>query len=147
MAAGNWLVYDQAKLNFGEAAFNLATGTYVLVLCTTSYVPAITTDANYSNVSAYEVASGGGYTTGGLVLPSSGWTVSGSTATFTSGAAAWSSATFTLRYGVIIHRAGASLVAGDLLLCYSDLGGGSSITNGGATFTVTMNASGIFTLT
>lgn len=147
MAAGNWIVYDQAKLNLGEAAFNLSTGTFVLILATTAYVPAVTTDATYANVSADEVVTGGGYTVGGIVLPSLSWSVSGATATFTSAAAAWSAATFTLRYGVIINRAGASLVSTDKLFCYSDLGGGSSITNGGATFTVQMNASGIVTLT
>ena len=51
------------------------------------------------------------------------------------------------RYAVITHRAAGALVAGDLLLCYSDLTGGGSISGSGGTYTVTISASGVFQIT
>jgi hypothetical protein len=38
-------------------------------------------------------------------------------------------------------------VSGDLLICYSDLTGGGSLTGAGGSFTITVSGSGIFTLT
>jgi hypothetical protein len=146
MAAGNWTIYSNAATELGAASLNLSTGTYVLILVTNSYTPAPNTDSTYANVSADEVATGSGYTVGGQVM-SQTWSLSSATSTFTSSNVAWSTFTATGRYGVIVHRAGASLASTDLLVAYSDLGGGSSFTGAGGTFTVAMNASGIFNIT
>jgi hypothetical protein len=148
MAAGAWTVYSNAALSISKGSFNLSSDTYVLILVTGSYTPAPNTDHLYSDVSANELTTAGGYTVGGVVLASVTDTLTTATVTFTSANPAWT--TFTagpFRYGVIVRRAGGSLVAGDLLLCYSDLGGGSNITGAGGTLTVTINASGIFTIT
>ena len=148
MAAGAWTVYSNAALEISKKQMDLSADTFVLTLITNSYTPNANTDALWSAVSANELTTAGGYTAGGVALTSVTDTLATATVTFTSANPSW--ATFTagpFRYGVIVHRAGGSLVAGDLLLCYSDLGGGSSITGTGGTFTVTMNASGIFTIT
>ncbi|WP_428485935.1 hypothetical protein [Rhodopila sp.] len=148
MAAGNVTVYSNAALALTKAAMNLASDTFVCILVTASYTPAPNTDATYANVSANEVATGGGYTQGGVVLTSVTDTLSGATVTYNAAAASWSSATITAQYAVIVHRAGASLASTDLLLSYVNLNsGGGSVSSTNGTFSVTWNASGIFTLT
>ena len=148
MAAGAWTVYSNAVLEMTQAVFNLSTDTYFMILATTSYVPAPDTDFQYSNVSANELTTAGGYTVGGVKLTSVTDTRATGTVTFTSANATWASFTATFRYGVIVRSAnGTGLAATDKLLCYSDLGGGSSITGGGGTLIVQPNTAGIFTVT
>ncbi len=146
MAAGAYTVYSQFIEEMGNGSFDLSTNTFVMILATTAYTPAPNTDATYANVSADEVATGGGYTVGGEVLSGVSFTTTGGVATFTCASPTWASFTATFRYGIIIQRAGASLASTDKLVCYSDLGGGSSITGSGGTLTVTTNASGVFTI-
>jgi hypothetical protein len=148
MAAGAWTVYSNAALNISKGSFNLSTDNLNIILVTNSYTPAPNTHSTYADVSANELSTAGGYTNGGQTLTGVSDTLATATVTFTSGNPSWASFTAgPFRYGVIVRRAGGSLVSGDLLLCYSDLGGGSSITGAGGTFTVTINASGIFTIT
>lgn len=148
MAAGAFTVYSNAALSMSKGSFNLASDTLVMALITASYTPAPNTDALWSAVSANEVATGAGYTAGGVVLAGVTDTLTTATVTFTCTAPTWSAFSATFKYGVIVRRAGGSLVAGDLLLSFFDANsGGGSITGGGGTLTVTPNASGIFTLT
>jgi hypothetical protein len=148
MAAGSWTPYSNAVLNLSKKLIDLSADTFVLALITNSYVPAPNTDALWSAVSANELGTGGGYTAGGVVLGSVTDTLATATVTFTCANPTW--ATFSagpFRYGVIARRAGVSLVAGDLLLAYSDLGGGATLTGVGSTFTVTISGSGIIAWT
>ena len=147
MAAGAFTVYSNAMLGMTKGAFNLSADTYVLALLTNSYVPAVATDTTWSTISANEVATGSGYTAGGVVLTGITDTLSGNTVTFTCASPSWASMSATFRYGAIVRRAGGALAGTDLLLSYSDLGGGASITGTGGTFTVTISGAGIFTLT
>lgn len=148
MAAGAFTLYSNAALEMSKGSFNLAADTYIIALITNTYVPAPNTDALWSAVSANELATGSGYTAGGMVLASETDTLTTATVTFTATSPSWSSfSAGPFRYGVICRRAGTSLVAGDLLLCYSDLGGGSTVTGSGGSYTVTISASGIFSLT
>lgn len=148
MAAGSIVVYTQAIQNLGQKLFDLDTDTLVMALLTSSYTPNANTDATWADVSATEVASGSGYTAGGVVLSGLSWSVATATNTFTFTAPTWATFAATFKYGVVVRRAGASLAAGDLLLCYFDANsGGGSVTGGGGTLTVTPNASGIFTIT
>lgn len=148
MPAGNFTVYGVAKENILKSLIDLDTDTFVCTLHTSSYTPTVNTHSAWSSVSASEVV-GTGYTAGGIVI--SALTVVHSAGTVTVDSAtnpSWTSSTITAKYAVVTKRAGGSLVSGDLLLGYVDLetGGGSvSTTNG--TFTVTWNASGLFTLT
>lgn len=149
MAASAFTVYSNAVLGMSQGSFNLATNTFVCTLHTNVYIPAPNADTLWSSVSATELTTAAGYTVGGVVLPAETDTLTTGTVTFTSGSPTWS--TFSagpFRYAVITKRAGASLVAGDLLLCYSDLSGtAGGITGTGGSFTITISGSGIFTLT
>ena len=142
MAAGAFTVYGNAKLGMSKKLIDLSADTFVITLVTASYTPVANTDSLWSSVSANELTTAGGYTAGGVVLASETATLTTGTVTWTCTSPAWT----TFRYGVIVRRASGSLVAGDLLITYSDLGGGSNITGTGGTFTVTISGSGIFTI-
>lgn len=149
MAADAWKVYGHALEQIQENGIDLAGDSFRMVLVTSSYTPNQSTNTAWSDISANEVANGNGYTTHGKALTVTS-TRSGLVVTFDCDDQAWTSSTITAKYAVIVHDAdgNGALAAGDIPVCYSDLenGGGSlSTTNG--TFTVSINASGVFTVT
>ena len=146
MAIGNWTVYGNAKLQISEKAINLLTDTFVMILCTSSYTPVANTDAAYSAMSANELPTALGYTVGGVVLGTVTDVLSAGTVTWGAASSTWSAFSGTFKYAVIVHRAGGSLVAGDIPVCYFDVNsGGGSVTGGGGTLTIS-DASGILTI-
>lgn len=147
MAAGNPNLYSNCLLSMSKAAINLSSDTLCCTLITSSYTPAPNTDAQWSAVSANET-SGTGYTAGGIVLTSVTDTLTGGTVTFTAANVSWTTSTITAKYAVIVRRAGGSLVSTDLLISYVDLNSsGGSVSTTAGTFSITWNASGIFTIT
>lgn len=148
MAATAWTLFSNAVLEISKGQMNLSSDTFVCTLLTNAWTPAPNTNALWSDVSANELATAGGYTAGGVALASVTDTLATATTTFTSANPSWSSFTAgPFRYAAIVRRASGSLVSGDLLLCYSDLTGGGTITGAGGTYTLTINASGIFAIT
>ena len=147
MAAAAFLVYTPAVLAMSKGSYNLSTDTYVCTLHTTAYTPAPNTDATWANVSATELATAAGYTAGGVVLAGETDTAAAGVVTFTATSPTWASfSAGPFRFAVITRRAAGALVAGDLLLCSSDLTGSGSITGTGGSFTITISGSGIFQL-
>lgn len=148
MAASAFTLYSKSVLALTKGQMNLSADTFIMALINNSYVPAPNTDALWSDVSANELSTASGYTAGGVVLASETDTLTSATVTFTATSPSWASfSAGPFRYGVIARRAGGSLVSGDLLLCYSDLSGGGTITGSGGTYTITLSGSGIFTAT
>lgn len=155
MAAGNVTLYSAAALEIGQGFFSLGTDNYNVILATTSYTPSPNADDTYSDVSANEVATGGGYTAAiGVPLGGVLWTTSTATSTFAAQSAQWTGASFSARYAIIVRRAGVSLVASDKLLAYVDLTGGGNATATSGTFQINWNnastpssANTIFTFT
>jgi hypothetical protein len=142
-----WTLYSPAVLEIGNGAFDLSVDAYFLFLATTSYVPAPNSDSVYANVSAFEVPAGGGYTTGGIKLAGTSWATLNGIATFLFAPATWPALSFTaaFRYGVISRAAnGVSLQPTDLLLAFSDLGGGATIAGTGAQLAVSAGPGGVF---
>lgn len=149
MPAGNWLVYGHALEQLIEGGLDLDNNTWRMALVTSAYTPAQTTHSAWSSISTNEVANGNGYTTHGKLLTVTS-NRSGLVVTFDCDDQSWTSSTITAKYAVIVRDgdANGALAAGDIPLCYCDLetGGGSvSTTNG--TFAITINASGVFTVT
>jgi hypothetical protein len=148
MAAGAFTLYSNAVLEISKGQMNLSSDTFVCTLINNSYTPAPNTDKLWSDVSANELSTGGGYTAGGQALASETDTLATATVTFTATSPSWTSfSAASFRYAVITRRAGGSLVSGDLLLCYSDLTGSGTISGSGGSFTITVSGSGIFTIT
>jgi hypothetical protein len=149
MAAGAWNMYTVGVTTIASKLVNLASDSFNVVLSTNSYTPNpnIGGDSTYASLTN-EVANGAGYTTGGTNLIGPNLSSGVTTATFSATTSpSWTSFTATLRYASIVHRATSVLVSTDTLVCFSDLTGGGSITGAGGTFTITLNASGIFTIT
>ena len=148
MPAGNWLVYGPALEAVLEAS-DLAANTFRMVLVTSAYTPNQSTHAAWSDISANEVAAGGGYDTHGKLLTATS-TRSGLVITFDCDDQSWTASTITAKYAVIVRDgdANAALAAGDIPLCYCDLEtGGGSVSTSSGTFAITINAAGVFTVT
>lgn len=99
----------------------------------------------YSDISANEVASGGGYTTGGATLGSKTWVYSSALKlwTFDAADATWAASTITARYGVVYDDT--PVGAGNkILLTIVDFGQDQS--TAGGTFTIQWASAGIFTI-
>jgi hypothetical protein len=141
-------MYTKAVQSIMNGSMNLSSDTFVMLLVGSGYTLVPNADHLYSDVSANELATASGYTVGGVALASETVTASGGTVTFTATSPSWSSfSAGPFRYAVICRRAGGSIASGDLLLCYSDLTGGGTITGAGGTYTITISGSGIFQVT
>lgn len=156
MAAGAWVIPDLVKLNLVTATDLLAqtAANYRIALVTSSWTPANSTDELWSVASANEIATGNGYTTGGIALSTTSLTQTAGVVKFTftvagptwtasgSGIPAWRR--MVLYYlgtvngkvnPLVAHALGDSTPA-DIPLTTS--------TN---TITITANASGVLTIT
>jgi hypothetical protein len=144
MAATAWAVFNIAKEKLADGGFDLDTQTFKMALLTDAQAIAATfagtsTDCRFADLTA-EV-SGTGYTGGGKTLTAT-WTRSGGTITFDCDDQAWTASTFSAQYAVIYADN-----ANDDLLCFSDLNsGGAMLSVVADTFTVAINAAGVFTL-
>ncbi len=148
MPAGNVIPYTIGLQGINRGLIDLDTDTIVCVLLTSSYTPNRTAHDTWSDVSAAEVATGGGYTAGGEALANKAVTHNAGTVTFDADDVSWSSATITAKYAALVKRAAGALDPGDLLVAYVDLDtGGGSVTSTASTFAVAWNAAGILTAT
>jgi hypothetical protein len=146
VTAGPFIVYDQAALGVARKLFNLSTDNFNMVLVTNAYVPG-GADQQYLNVSPFEAANSGGYTTGGMSMTGVSANLVTGLIPFTSDPVVWIFFSQIFRYAVVIQRASITLSPNDLLLCYCDCTGGGSVTGGGGPLTIAPNASGIFVIT
>lgn len=144
MAAGAWQVFRRAKTKLANGLFDLDSNTFKMALTTdaqalTDDFAGSSTDCRYADLTAEVVGSG--YTAGGKTLTPT-WTRSGATVTFDVADEAWTSSTITAKYGVIY----ADNAGNDDLLCFCELDTVTSVSTVAGTLTVTINASGVFTL-
>lgn len=144
MAAGPWQVFRRAKTKLLNGTLDLDTGTWKMALTTSTQAltddfAGTSTDCRYADLTN-EVASGGGYTTGGKTLTPS-VTRSGTTVTYDVDDQAWTSSTITAKYAVIYTDN-----TNDDLLCFCELDTVTSVSTTSGTLTVTINAAGVFTL-
>jgi hypothetical protein len=144
MAATAWTMYSNAVLGVAKAQFNLNSDTFVLTLHTASYTPAPDTNALWSAVSSSELTTANGYTAGGKTLTTLATTLTAGTVKMDADDISWAAfSAGPFRYAVLTRRAGASLVAGDFLLCFSDLTGGGTLTGVGGAYNIVFDAAGI----
>lgn len=137
-----------AKLytKFFSSAFNkeldLDSDTIKVMLCTSSYTPVQGTHQYKSSIT--NEVSGTGYTAGGATLGSVTVGTSGLVFTFDAADTSWASSTITARYAVVYDSTPAT-DATRPLICYIDFG--ADVSSSGASFTITWDALGIFTVT
>ena len=152
MTVAAFLLTNPGLLAHQDGSILPDSDTLVGVLVDNTKTPSLTLDNIYSDISGDECADSD-YTASfaeGLVLtatvtePSAGIVmVDMSQADF------GSAVTIAARYFYIVRRAGASLVAGDLILGYMDLndGGAANVSSTTSDFKVDANASGLYRVT
>lgn len=150
MAAGPWQIYGNAIEKIVDSTVDLeVAGRCRLILVISTYNPSIDADDTYSDLSAHQVASLGGYSTYGKALTNVSVTRSGGTITIDCDDQMWTNSSLTAKYAVIVRDANSDgvLVAGDLLIAYCDLNtGGGSVTTINGTIGVTIASAGICTV-
>lgn len=120
------------------------TDTIKVALCTSSYTPDQDAHDYYDDITN-ELATGDGYTSGGATLANCSTAYTGATNVTKLDAddVTWSTSTLTARYAVIYKDT--AVASTSPLIGYIDFGEDKSSENGN--FTITWNASGIFTFT
>lgn len=124
----------------------VATGTFNWVAATEAYttVSQFLTNAGAGGGGALTEVSGGGYAR--LALSGVTYTETGLVSTLTCSNPTWTSVTFSSLYAFFYDfTAGGSSDTNGLMLCYWDFGGTQTVA--GASFTLTINASGLITWT
>jgi len=111
-------------------------------LATSSYTPS-QDDHDYFDDITNEV-SGTGYSAGGAIITTTNPSVTGRVTTFDAADIAWSDSTITARYAIIYDYTGGT-AGTNALVAYIDFGEDKSSESG--TFQLTLNASGLFTIT
>jgi hypothetical protein len=136
MASG---IYERFKANLMNKIVDLEADTINVSLM--DNVHAFTATHNvWTDVSANELPTAGGYTVGGQALAGKAVTQSGTTK-FDGTDTAWTSSTFSAYHAVLWD----DTVGTDDLICSFDFGGIKTVTAG--TFTIQWHANGIITLT
>lgn len=136
MASG---IYQRFLANLMNKEVDLEADTIKVALMNNSH-SFTGTHNTWSQVSANELGSGSGYTTGGNALSGKAVT-QGSTTKWDATDLQWTTATFTAYHAVIYDDTTAS----DDLICSIDFGGAQAVSGG--TFEIQWNAAGIITLT
>jgi len=141
MASGT---YNQFKAELMNGTYLLASHTIKAALLDASH--AFDADnVGWASVSANEVASGGGYTTGGetLTTPTVQQDDTDDEGVFNSDDVSWASATFSASHAVLYDDTTTSPL--DALICSIDFGGSQSVAGG--TFTIQWATEGIINIT
>lgn len=144
MATG--VAYNSFKQKLMEGSIDFANDTLKVILLKNTYTPSIDSDEYYDDVSANEVATGGGYTAGGVTLSAKSVTHDDGTdkGIFDCGDPSWTAdgTGFTCRYAVLMKDTG---VAGtSALIAYWDFGGDQNPVS--ISFTLIVNVAGLLNI-
>jgi len=131
-------IYQRFKANLMNKEVDLEADTIKVALLNDSH-SFTATHNTWSQVSANELASGDGYTTGGSALAGKGVTQAATTK-WDATDLAWAASSFTAYHAVIYD----DTLANKDLICSFDFGGAQTVTAG--TFTIVWHSSGIITL-
>lgn len=146
MAASAWTIPNQTKKLLGSGSIDLSSGNFKLVLVKSGTLVSeglsALTWASLKTDGVTEVTSGGGYSSSGEALAAVSWTLSGSNVKF-------DCTDFSLSVTADlskIHQALIRASAGDRIVAFCCLSTAAFDLSSGNKMTITMNASGIFTL-
>ena len=135
--------YPKTQEALAKAAANLSTDSLKVMLLS-AYTFSNTHATMADVLAAGTEATGTGYTAGGQALASVTLSTTGNVTTLDCADPSWAASTITAAYAVFYDAAGGT-DATNLPICYWDLGGSQSSTDGA--FTLTINASGLTTAT
>jgi hypothetical protein len=139
-ASGLFLPTFVDILDATQLAMNTASDTFKVAMITNSATPDFDTHDHWSDLSGTEV-SGTGYTAGGAALTSVTCAGASGTIKFDAADSSWTTSTITNARAAVVYD---DTLASDPLVCLVNFGADYSSANG--TFTITWNASGIWTL-
>lgn len=151
MAAGKWKMYDFAKKYIGDGTIDLddTTNWKLALFLSSSNANTLSVGTGVYGDLTNEHANANGYTTGGVAITGITWTRSGATITFDCDNAVWtaSGGSIIARFAVLYKNATVnSIVKPLLLVCLLDTTPADVTATNGNTLTITMNVSGLFTL-
>lgn len=149
MAASEWAVHDKIKLYLGNKVIDFDTDSFKINLyLSTSNIATLSIDALATATN--QVATNFGYTQDTKAITTPTWADSGGTTTFDCDDVVWtaSGGSIAARFAAIYDDTVSSPVA-DPIVCHTllDTAPADVTATTGNTFTVAMNASGVFTIT
>lgn len=133
--------YPKTQEALAKAAANLSTDSLKVMLLS-AYTFSNTHATMADVLAAGTEATGTGYTAGGQALTSVTLSTSGNVTTLDCADPSWPTSTITAAFAVFYDAAGGT-DSTNIPICYWDLGGSQSSTDGA--FTLTINASGLVT--
>ena len=139
-ASGMFLPTFVDILDATQLAVNTASDTFKVGMITNSATPNFDTHDHWADLSGQEV-SGTGYTAGGAALTSVTCAGSSGTIKFDAADSSWTTSTISNARAAVVYD---DTLGSDPLICLVNFGADYSSANG--TFTITWNASGIWTL-
>ncbi len=137
-------VFNSFRRDIADGTIDLDSANVYLALVTSSYTKNLA-NTICSDISTNAVATGAGYTTGGLALASNDVTYSGTTATFDAADVTWTALTKTFRFGILYINATVNSIVKPLIGVILFDSTPADVTVGGVDFTINWNASGILT--
>lgn len=152
MAAGKWKVYEEAKVRLADGTFDMdnpALGLTMALFLSTSNCNTLSVGTGVYGDLTNEVGNAFGYLTGGTALTGETWLHSGGTTTFDCDDVTWNAAggSIVARYAVIYCNATVNTIVKPLLcVCLLDVAPADVTATTGNPFTVSINPSGVFTL-
>ena len=146
MALGSITPYDSFITELGKGSFDLINDTFKVLLTTSTYSPSASLDTVLSDITN-EVASGGGYTTGGITITPS-WSGTGGVYTFDFADIQWTGtgAGFTAHYWVLYQDTGVAGTSNLMFYGLLDATPASVTVADTQNLNVVPNASGLFTI-
>lgn len=150
-AAGKWKLYEMAKEYIGDTSHDLddTTNWKMALFLSTSNANTLSVGTGVYGDLTNEHANANGYTTGGVALTGITWAQASGTATFDCDNAVWtaSGGDIVARFAVIYRNATVNSIVKPLLcVCLLDATPANVTATDGNTLTVSINASGVVTL-